>query len=84
MSGAGPAHAVPAAAAAVQSPFPRRSEWFGQFGDKSRSRWLREMPVNTEWDRAARAFLIVTNQQTVRPANLTIKPTRRITSTHHY
>jgi len=80
MSRAGPVQAVPAAAVAVQSPFPGAANGSASW-TASRSRWLREMPVDPEWDRAAWAFLIVTNQQTVRPANLTIKLTRRIINT---
>jgi hypothetical protein len=56
---------------------------FDEFSDEP-VQVLREMPVKTEWDRAARAFLIVTIQQTVRPAAVSIKPTRRFTSIHHY
>ncbi len=35
------------------------------------------MPVKTEWDRAARAFLIVTNQRPCGPFAVSIKQTRR-------
>jgi hypothetical protein len=35
-------------------------------------------------DQAARAVLIVIDQQTVRPITVLIKPTHRVASTHHY
>ena len=76
MPGTGPALTVPLAASAVQPPFPGCGERFGQFGDEP----VQVVAGDSSKDRMRQGrtgLLDRHNQQTVRPATVSIKPTRR-------
>jgi hypothetical protein len=83
VSGAGPAVAVPVAASAVQAPFPGGCEWFGEFRDEP----VQVVAGDAGEDRMGQGrtgLLDRHKSETVRPVHISIKPTRRVTSTHHY
>src|SRR6266536_5712050 len=82
MPGAGPAPTVPAAAAPVQPPFPGGVKRCGQFGDKP-VQVVAGDPGKDRMRQGRTGLLDRHNQQTVWPATISIKLTRRVTSTSH-
>ena len=75
--------AVPVAASAVQASFSRGVKRFGQFGNEA----VQVVAGDAGEDRMGQGrtgLLDRHKSETVRPVTISIKPTRRVTSTHRY
>jgi hypothetical protein len=83
VSGVWPVVPVPVAASAVQLSFPGGCEGFCQFGNESVQVVAGDAGEDSMGQGRTGLFDRHTSE-TVRPATVSIKPTRRVASTHHY